>query len=407
MLPYTPLHHLLLAPVGRPLVCTSGNLSEEPMAIDTADAVTRLGRIADLLLTHNRPIVRPVDDSVARVGPDGLQMLRRRGYAPLPIRLGGAGPTILAVGGHLKNTVALRLGPDVVLSPHIGDLDNTLSVDVHARAVDDLLSSLRPSRTWWPATCIRTMPRRGIAERLAAALGRAAGPRPAPSRPRGRVRGGTWIGRAGAGPVLGRNRLRHRRDGVGRRGAACARAANSRRVAHLRTFPLPGGDRAAREPRRAALGLLFEMLGRAVRGRGVGPGSRPQELADAAGGSGTAAAVPANQQPGPAVRCGGGPVRTVRRESVSKARRRWPWSSPPTRRSSRPIRCRCPARLPAVADWEPLVRAVMADRQQRRAASVASRPGSTTRLAELAVAAAQRAGCPQVVLPAAASRTPC
>ncbi len=93
MLPYTPLHHLLMAAVGRPLVCTSGNLSEEPMAITIEDAVERLGPIADALLTHNRPIVRPVDDSIVRVGPDGPQTLRRaRGFAPLPIDLAGTGP---------------------------------------------------------------------------------------------------------------------------------------------------------------------------------------------------------------------------------------------------------------------------------------------------------------------------
>ncbi len=88
MLPYTPLHHLLMAAVARPIVCTSGNLSEEPMAITTEDALSRLGTIADVLLTHNRPIVRPVDDSIVRFGPDGMQVLRRaRGFAPLPIEL--------------------------------------------------------------------------------------------------------------------------------------------------------------------------------------------------------------------------------------------------------------------------------------------------------------------------------
>ena len=114
MLPYTPLHHLLMAAVGRPLVCTSGNLAEEPMAITIEDAIERLGPIADGLLTHDRPIVRPVDDSIVRVGPDGPQTLRRaRGFAPLPIELktdAANTPTILAVGGHLKNTVALLLG---------------------------------------------------------------------------------------------------------------------------------------------------------------------------------------------------------------------------------------------------------------------------------------------------------
>ncbi len=147
MLPYTPLHQLLMALVRRPIVCTSGNLAEEPMAIHTEDALARLGPIADLFLVHDRPIVRPVDDSVVRVGPEGIQVFRcARGYAPQAIELRASGPsaggelvTILAVGGHLKNTVALNLGSRVVLSPHVGDLDNLLSVEVHQRAIADLV----------------------------------------------------------------------------------------------------------------------------------------------------------------------------------------------------------------------------------------------------------------------------
>ena len=164
MLPYTPLHHLLLEAVARPLVCTSGNLSEEPMAIEIDDALQRLGglSIADLFLVHDRPIVRPVDDSVARVGPDGLQILRRaRGFAPLPIQLNFAAPPILAVGGHLKNTVALAVGgqssASVVLSQHIGDLESSLSLSVFRRAIDDLLEFLPQDRKRWPAICTPIM----------------------------------------------------------------------------------------------------------------------------------------------------------------------------------------------------------------------------------------------------------
>ena len=84
-------------------------------------------------------LVRPVDDSVARLTSDGLQLLRRaRGFAPLPIDLGIEGPAVLAVGGHLKNTVALRLGSQAVLTPHVGDLGCVASVEVHHRAVRDL-----------------------------------------------------------------------------------------------------------------------------------------------------------------------------------------------------------------------------------------------------------------------------
>ena len=116
----------------------------------------RLGAIADAILTHDRPIVRPVDDSVARVGPDGLQLLRRaRGYAPLPIDFAPESPTILAVGGHLKNAIALALAnggsrdgqgrpesntAQAVLGSHVGDLDNLLSVEVHRQAIRDLTS---------------------------------------------------------------------------------------------------------------------------------------------------------------------------------------------------------------------------------------------------------------------------
>ncbi len=92
MLPTTPLHRLLLDEVGRPLVCSSGNLAEEPLCIDDDEARARLGAVADLFLVHDRPIVRPVDDSVARLGPAGLQVLRRaRGFAPLPLVLAARG----------------------------------------------------------------------------------------------------------------------------------------------------------------------------------------------------------------------------------------------------------------------------------------------------------------------------
>jgi hydrogenase maturation protein HypF len=266
MLPYTPLHHLLLAAVGRPLVCTSGNLSEEPMATRTREAVSRLGPIADVLLTHNRPIVRPVDDSVARVGPEGLQVLRRaRGYAPLPILLDLAAPTILAVGGHLKNTVALAIGrphapTPVVLSQHVGDLDSVLGVEVFRRAIDDLLqffeaapeavacdlhpdyASTRHAETLaatWDVPLVRVQHHHAHVAAAMAEHGLA-----------GPVLGLAWDG-TGYGP-----------DGTVWGGEALRCEAGSyRRLARLRTFPLPGGDRAVRQPRRSALGLLFEIMG--------------------------------------------------------------------------------------------------------------------------------------------------
>lgn len=261
MLPYTPLHHLLMERLARPIVCTSGNLSEEPMATTTSEAVERLGTIADLILTHNRPIARPVDDSVARRTPAGLQILRRaRGYAPQPIALGRCLPTILAVGGHLKNVVGLSLGSRAVLSAHVGDLDTVASVDAFGRAVDDLLAffDVRPETIACDLHPDYASTRR--AEQLSAhfevPLVRVqhhhahVAAIAAEHQLRGPVLGFSWDG-TGYGPdgsVWGGEVLLCEKD-------------TARRVAHLRTFPLPGGDRASREPRRSALGLIWEMWG--------------------------------------------------------------------------------------------------------------------------------------------------
>ncbi len=292
MLPYTPLHHLLMAVVGRPIICTSGNLSEEPMAIDREDALRRLGHIADLLLTHNRPIVRPVDDSIVRVGPAGSQVLRRaRGFAPLPIRLCdglSASRTVLAVGGHLKNAVALALGrvgqaersptknnvaaggtalrlshptpTEVVMSAHVGDLDNVLSVGVFRRAIDDLLKFFQAAPDVVACDLHPDYASTQHAERLSARWGvplrrvqhhhaHVAACMAEHGLP-GPVLGFSWDG-TGYGP-----------DGTVWGGEALVcEGAEYRRVAHLRTFALPGGDRAVRQPRRSALGVLFELLG--------------------------------------------------------------------------------------------------------------------------------------------------
>jgi hydrogenase maturation protein HypF len=303
MLPYTPLHHLLMAAVGRPIVCTSGNLSDEPMAITTEDAIERLGPIADLLLTHDRPIVRPVDDSIVRVGPGGVQVLRRaRGFAPLPMELrfeDRIAPTILALGGHLKNTVALSLGrvrethheegavgwdkrsavppmgdssadggtairlshpTQIVMSAHVGDLDTGLSVEVFRRAADDLVRffdvapdavvcDLHPDyastrhaeklAARWNVPLLRVQHHHAHVTACMAEHGL-----------QGPVLGFSWDG-TGYGP-----------DGTVWGGEVLlCEGGEFRRAAHLRTFALPGGDRAVRQPRRSALGLLFEILG--------------------------------------------------------------------------------------------------------------------------------------------------
>ena len=140
LLPYSPLHHLLATGVGRPLVFTSGNLSDEPIAHVDRDAVERLGPLVDGILDHDRPIHIRCDDSVARATPRGLQLLRRsRGFAPEPLAL--PIPTarpLLALGAELKSTVAVARDSMVVASHHIGDLEHLATYRSFRQAIDHL-----------------------------------------------------------------------------------------------------------------------------------------------------------------------------------------------------------------------------------------------------------------------------
>jgi hydrogenase maturation protein HypF len=401
MLPYTPLHHLLMAAVARPIVCTSGNLSEEPMAVDTDDALHRLGPIADLLLTHDRPIVRPVDDSVARFGADGFQMLRRaRGYAPLPIVIGKASPTILAVGGHLKNTVALALGrrsggTPVVLSSHIGDLESIAGVTVFRRAIDDLLAFFQTTPEVVACDLHPDYASTRHAEALAARW----------KVPLLRVQHhhahiASCMAEHGLdGPLLG---LAWDGTGYGTDGTIWGgemlrcEGGQFRRLAHLRTFALPGGDRAVREPRRAALGLLFEILG-------------PQAAAEVAYLFSEAelprlvtlltrrVRSPRTSSLGRlfdavAALCGGPAAISFEGQAAMALE----FAADPTVEEAYPLPLVAGPET-AVADWEPLVRAVLTDRAAGEPVGrIAARFHNA--LAELAVAAARLSGCSQVAL---------
>ena len=157
MLPSTPLHLLLWhEAAGRPagtawldepaemlLVMTSANPHGEPLVIDNAEAVERLAGIADAFLVHDREIVIRCDDSVLRAGPHGASFIRRaRGYAPLPIRLADSGPTVLALGGYLKNTICVIKGGEAYLSQHVGSLDNVAAIGFLEETVRHLLAIL-------------------------------------------------------------------------------------------------------------------------------------------------------------------------------------------------------------------------------------------------------------------------
>lgn len=138
---YTPLHELLCRSAGIPLVMTSGNLSDEPLCIDNQEAYRRLRGIADLFLVHNREIVRPCDDSVLRVVRGKVQMLRRsRGFAPLELHLDNDPecPSVLALGGDLKNTCCVTTGLMAIPSQHLGDLELTVSQEHAQRTCRDL-----------------------------------------------------------------------------------------------------------------------------------------------------------------------------------------------------------------------------------------------------------------------------
>jgi hydrogenase maturation protein HypF len=257
MLPYTPLHHLLLAELGFPVVATSGNCSDEPICTDEHEALARLAGIADVFLVHDRPIVRHVDDSVVRVVMGREMVLRRaRGYAPLPVEVAESLPPLLAAGGHLKNTVAVSVGRQVFLSQHIGDLETAPALEAFRGAASDLprIYNVRPEAV----ACdlhpdyhsSRFAERAGVpvvrvqhhyAHILACMAEHGlAGP----------VLGVAWDGTGYGtdGTVWGGEFLRVTGTGF-------------KRVTHFRRFPLPGGDRAVREPRRSALGLLYEMFG--------------------------------------------------------------------------------------------------------------------------------------------------
>jgi hydrogenase maturation protein HypF len=275
MLPYTPLHELLLGALGRPLVMTSGNLSDEPIAHVDDDALARLGPLVEAVLTSDRPIHIRCDDSVVRAAAAGggtVQMARRsRGYAPEPLGLPvAAGRHILAVGAELKNTVAVAKDQMVVASHHIGDLEHLPAYRSFLQAVEHLCHlagvqpevvahDLHPEYLSTKYAMELDLPLVGVQHHhahIASCL----------------------VDHGRTGPVLG-----VAFDGLG---LGCdgqlwggeflvADLSTSRRVGHLRPVPLPGGARAIREPWRMALAWAHTALGTEAAER-YGAGADPR-----------------------------------------------------------------------------------------------------------------------------------
>ncbi|MEO7238057.1 MAG: carbamoyltransferase HypF [Gemmatimonadales bacterium] len=254
MLPYTPLHHLLLGDLGTPLVMTSGNQADEPIAFTDATAVTSLAGIADRFLTHDRPIATRCDDSVMRVVHGAARFVRRsRGFAPRPIRLAVPFPIpVLGVGGHLKNTFCLGRGRHAFVSHHVGDLE---SLEAYC-ALEEGIAHYRRLFDLQPEIVAHDLHPDYLSTRLAEELGLE---RLAVQHHHAHV--ASCMAEHGVTePVLG---IVFDGAGLGDDGAIwggeflLVEGAGYRRIAHLGYVALPGGDAVARQPWRAAASHLW------------------------------------------------------------------------------------------------------------------------------------------------------
>jgi len=266
MLPYTPLHHILMRELGFPMVATSGNIFDEPICIDEQQALRKLGDIADVFLMHNRPIERHVDDSVVRLMAGRIQIVRRaRGYAPLPIEIldstnGNAqaesqAKNCLAVGGHLKNTIAISSGENIFLSQHIGDLSTQEAFNAFEKVTSDfeelyeaqpkvVVHDLHPDYLSTQFAIKMQIERVGIQHHFAHIASCMA-----ENKLDGEVLGVSWDGTGYGedGTVWGGEFLKT--DGT-----------SYERAATMRQFRLPGNSASVKEPRRTAVGLLYEIF---------------------------------------------------------------------------------------------------------------------------------------------------
>jgi len=259
VLPYTPLHYLIFQPVAgfgpaRALVVTSANPGGEPLVIDDQDAQLRLQSIADLIVGHDRPIVARADDSVMAVHQSGPVFLRRsRGFVPDPIDLGCDGPSVLAVGAHLKVTVTVTRGREAFVSPHVGSMDNIATVGFFEETVKHMLALTGVK----PEKILCDLHPDLFTTRFAESFGV---PVMQVQHHAAHVAAVAAEHQAG-GPILGAALDGH---GYGEDGTAWGGelilldGAKWQRVGHLRPMPMPGGDRAAKEPWRMGVSALSQ-----------------------------------------------------------------------------------------------------------------------------------------------------
>jgi hydrogenase maturation protein HypF len=260
MLPYTPLHHLLLADASVPLVMTSGNLSEEPIAYKDDDAIRRLGEIAGYFLVHDRQIHMRCDDSVARrIGKQKLLIRRSRGYAPQPIPVSAPFvQPVLACGAHLKNTFCLGKERHAFMSHHIGDLENYETWDSFVKGIEHFKNLFAIE----PAVIAHDLHPEYLSTKYAVGVNGLT--RIAVQHHHAHI--ASCMAEHGLeGPIIG-----VAFDGLGYGGDGTiwggeflvAQLFSYERRGHLRYIPLAGGDRAIREPWRMAVSYLRDALGK-------------------------------------------------------------------------------------------------------------------------------------------------
>lgn len=261
MLPYTPLHHILLHYAARPLVMTSGNLSEEPICRDNDEALRRLHGIADYFLLHNRDIYARYDDSVYLVERGAARALRRaRGYAPSPITLPFPSSQVFACGAELKNTFCLTKDNYAFLSQHIGDMDNEETLE-HFAATAELYERLFRVQ---PEIVAHDLHPEYLSTKYAIQLGAERGLKTVPVQHHHAHIVSCLVENGVHQPVIG---VAFDGTGYGADGNLWGGEflicdyRGFKRAAHLEYVPMPGGESAIRKPYRMALGYLYTLLG--------------------------------------------------------------------------------------------------------------------------------------------------